>query len=207
MFQSESRVKLSQSNSRLISFFSLAASLDRTVMGMLRISLVIVLCWIGGLKFVGYEADSIVPFVANSPAMSFLYRHPSEYRGHMNKEGELKPQNRLWHIENNTYPVSRVLGTIEILIALAIALFPFKPEVSAMGSALLVLMSCTTLSFLFTTPEVWVSSLGDANYGVPYLSGAGRLILKDCIMLSAALVTLADSAKSFLRASSFARDY
>lgn len=45
-------------------------------MAMLRIALVIVLVWIGGLKFLDYEADSIVPLVANSPVMSFLYHHP-----------------------------------------------------------------------------------------------------------------------------------
>ncbi|MBW9309113.1 DUF417 family protein [Escherichia coli] len=28
--------------------------------------------WIGLLKFVPYEADSITPFVANSPLMSFF---------------------------------------------------------------------------------------------------------------------------------------
>jgi uncharacterized membrane protein YkgB len=34
---------------------------------MLRIGLIIVLLWIGALKFADYEADSIVPPVANSP--------------------------------------------------------------------------------------------------------------------------------------------
>jgi len=43
-----------------------------------------------------------------------------------------------------------------------------------------------------------VPALGDANHGFPYLSGAGRLIVKDCIMLAAAVVTLADSARSAL---------
>ena len=205
MFQGEIRVNPTLSDSRLTGFFSLVARWDSIAMGMLRISLVIVLFWIGGLKFVSYEADSIVPFVANSPAMRFLYRHPTEYRTHMNKEGELKPQNRLWHLENNTYTVSRGLGTVEIFIGLSIALFPVKPEVSAIGSALLILMSCTTLSFLITTSEVWVPSLGDVNYGVPYLSGAGRLIVKDCIMLSAAFVTFVDSAKSYLNTQILAR--
>lgn len=32
-----------------------------------RISIAIVFMWIGLLKFIPYEADSIVPFVANSP--------------------------------------------------------------------------------------------------------------------------------------------
>lgn len=57
----------------------------------LRFALVIVLLWIGGIKFADYEAESIVPFVANSPLMSFFYRHPApEYRQYLNREGEWK---------------------------------------------------------------------------------------------------------------------
>jgi uncharacterized membrane protein YkgB len=58
-----------------------AAKLDRVGMGLLRFGLIVVLCWIGGLKFAIYEADGIVPLVANSPLMSFFYHHPApEYR-------------------------------------------------------------------------------------------------------------------------------
>jgi uncharacterized membrane protein YkgB len=167
-------------------------------MGMLRVALVIVLVWIGGLKFVDYEADSIVPLVANSPIMRFLYRQPAEYRTHMNKEGELNVQHREWQVQNGTYTFSHGLGTLIIAIGILIAFYPIRPEISAVGSVLLILMACTTLSFLFTTPEVWVPPLGDANHGFPYLSGAGRLIVKDVIMLAAAVVTLAYSAKSAL---------
>ena len=146
-----------------------------------------------------YEADSIVPLVANSPLMSFLYHQPAEYRNHMNKEGELNPQHRSWHQANGTYSLSHGLGIVIVSIGILIALYPFKPELSALGSFLLILMSCTTLSFLITTPEAWVPALGMRKHGFPYLSGAGRLIVKDCIMLAAAVVTLADSAKSALR--------
>ena len=38
-----------------------AARLDHVGMGLLRLGLVIVLLWIGGLKFASYEADGIVP--------------------------------------------------------------------------------------------------------------------------------------------------
>ena len=41
-------------------------------------------------------------------------------------------------------------------------------------------------------------ALGDTTHGFPYLSGAGRLIIKDVIMFGAAVVTLADSAKAYL---------
>ncbi|HTD16848.1 MAG TPA: DUF417 family protein, partial [Chthoniobacterales bacterium] len=86
-----------------------------------------------------------------------------------------------------------------ILIGVLIALYPIAPQVSAVGSFLLILMACTTLSFLVTTPEVWVPALGSATHGFPYLSGAGRLIVKDSIMLGAAVVTMADAAKTWLR--------
>jgi uncharacterized membrane protein YkgB len=177
-----------------------AASLDRIGMGLMRFALVLVLVWIGGLKFAKYEADSIVPLVANSPMMSFFYHHPApEYRTHMNKEGELNVAHRQWNESNGTYPVSYALGIVIVSIGLLIALHPFLPQLAAVGSFLLILMAGTTLSFLVTTPEVWVPALGDSVHGFPYLAGGGRLIIKDSIMLGAAVVTLADSAKAYLR--------
>lgn len=180
-----------------------AASLDRFGMAMLRLGLVIVLVWIGGLKFASYEADGIVPLVANSPFMSFLYHHPApEYREHANKEGQLVPANQEWNESNGTYPVSYGLGVIIVSLGILIALYPIWPQASAVGSFLLVLMALTTLSFLVTTPEAWVPAIGDPHHGFPYLSGAGRLIVKDSIMLGAAVLTMADAAKTYVRRNS-----
>jgi uncharacterized membrane protein YkgB len=179
--------------------FAAAASLDGFGMALLRLGPVIVLVWIGGLKFASYEAEGIVPLVANSPVMSFFYHHPApEYRHHMNKEGELNPANHQWHETNGSYPVSYGLGIVIVSIGILIALHPLFPRLAAVGGFLLILMACTTLSFLVTTPEVWVPALGDTTHGFPYLSGAGRLIIKDVIMLGAAVATLADSAKAYL---------
>jgi len=60
---------------RILTF---ASSLDRVGMGLLRLGLVVVLLWIGGLKFAAYEADSIVPLVANSPLISLSTRIPRQ---------------------------------------------------------------------------------------------------------------------------------
>lgn len=179
-----------------------AASVDRFSMAMLRLGLLIVLVWIGGLKFANYEAEGIVPLIANSPFMSFLYHYPApQYRQHMNREGEVVPMNQQWNESNGTYPVSYALGVIIVSLGIMIALYPVWPQASALGSFLLVLMSLTTLSFLLTTPEAWVPALGDPHHGFPYLSGAGRLVVKDCIMLGAAIVTMADAAKAYLKRS------
>lgn len=166
---------------------------------MLRLGLVVVLVWIGALKAAPYEADGIVPFVANSPLMSFfLEQDAPEYREYMNKEGELIAENREWHAQNGTYRFAHGLGAVIVLLGLLVAAHWWRPEVGAVGSFLVVGMSVVTLSFLVTTPETWVPSLGDAHHGFPYLSGRGRLVVKDLIMLGAALVTMADSAARYL---------
>jgi reactive chlorine resistance protein C len=180
--------------------YAKAASLDRIGLQLLRLGLVVVLVWIGGLKFARYEADSIVPLVANSPVMSFFYNHPApEYRPYMNREGEVIPAHRDWHETNGTYPLAYGLGVVIVSIGILIALNPVLPQVAAVGSFLLILMSLTTLSFLITTPEAWVPALGDSAHGFPFLSGTGRLVIKDAIMLGAAVTTMADSAKTYLR--------
>lgn len=196
----QTTLKSTQQASIVRRLYAAAAGFDRIGMIMLRVGLVIVLVWIGSLKFEKYEADSIVPLVANSPAMNFFYHHPApEYHAYMNKEGELIPAHRQWHETNGTYPVSYALGILIVSIGVLIALHPVFPQAAAVGGFLLVIMSCITLSFLITTPEAWVPALGDAAHGFPYLSGVGRLIVKDAIMLGAAVVVMADSAKSFLR--------
>jgi reactive chlorine resistance protein C len=183
----------------LISLFLKAASLQRLGMILLRTALVIVLVWIGGLKFADYEADSIVPLIANSPLMSFVYAHPApEYRHYANKEGEAIAVNHEWQTSNRTYIVSRILGCTIVLLGVLIALAGILPEAATLGSALLILMCFTTLSFLVTTPEAWVHGAGDSAHGFPFLSGVGRLVIKDAIMLGAAVTTMADSARSSL---------
>jgi uncharacterized membrane protein YkgB len=185
---------------RLNRLLESAARLDRLGVTLTRLGLVLVLVWIGCLKVYRYEDEGIVPFVANSPAMSVLYRQPAgAYRTHMNREGELVPPNREWHEKNGTYPFARGLGSVIVILGAMIALNPWLPRISALGSFLVVGMSLTTLSFLVTTPECWVPSLGSPEHGFPLLSGAGRLVVKDAIMLGAAMVTMADSAKSALR--------
>lgn len=182
--------------------FELAARLDRVGISVTRLGLILVLLWIGGLKAFPYEADGIVPFVANSPFMSFFYHAPAgEYKEHRNREGELVPANRSWHEHNGTYWFAYGLGTVIVAYGLMLCLHPWLPQVAAVGSLLVFLMSLVTLSFLITTPECWVPALGDAQHGFPYLSGAGRLVIKDAIMMGAALVTMADSARAYLRKS------
>src|SRR5262249_7567114 len=71
--------------------------------------------------------------------------------------------------------------------------------VATVGSFLVILMSLTTLFFLVTTPEAWVSGPGNTVHGFPFLALPGLLVVKDSMMLGAAILTMADSAKTYLR--------
>jgi reactive chlorine resistance protein C len=131
---------------------------------LVRYGLVVVIAWIGALKYTTYEAVAIQPLVAHSPLLSWVY-----------------------HIVS-VRAFAAVLGTAEITAALLIALRPLAPRISVPGSALAVLLFLGTLSFLFTTPGVTAAG------GFPVLSVLpGQFLLKDLVLAAAALWTLGDA--------------
>ncbi|WKS94409.1 reactive chlorine resistance membrane protein RclC [Riemerella columbina] len=185
------------------------------LINFMRVAIFIVMAWIGGLKAFQYEADGIVPFVTNSPFMSFFYHNSGktaldeegkevpQYRLHRNPEGKMVAKNIEWHKENGTYAFSYGLGTMIVSIGLLVLLGIWSPKIGLWGGLLTFGMSIVTLSFLITTPEVYVPNLGGdmptPNFGFPYLSGAGRLVLKDIIMMAGGLIVASDSAKKLLK--------
>jgi len=172
---------------------------DRLGLGLMRLAIAIIFLWIGALKFVPYEADSITPFVANNPVMSLFYKHPDQYKAHLTREGELVPAQREWQTGNDTYAFSDGLGTVELTIGTLVLLGAVSVPLGFLGALLAFLTPFVTLSFLITTPEAWVPALGDAQHGFPYLSGAGRLVIKDTAILAGGLLLLADSARALRR--------
>jgi uncharacterized membrane protein YkgB len=133
---------------------------------LVRYGLVVVVAWIGALKYTASHAANIQPLIAHSPLLSWLYDIFS------------------------VRAFATMLGTAEIIAALLIACRPLWPRASAAGSAYAVLLFLGTLSFLFTTPGVFPASAG----GFPALSELpGEFLLKDIVLLGAALWTLGDS--------------
>ena len=184
---------------QIITLLSFAANLKGLGLKLIRIAILVVFVWIGGLKFTHYEADGIVPFVANSPFMSFFYaKEAPEYKDYKNKEGELVPKNRAWHETNRTYVFSHGLGILIMSIGILVFLGIFTPKIGIFGDLLAIIMTIGTLSFLVTTPECWVPDLGSGEHGFPLLSGAGRLVIKDTVILAGAVTLLSDSARRLL---------
>ena len=131
---------------------------------LLRYGLVLVLGWIGAMKFTAYEAEGIKPLVETSPLMSWMYKFLS------------------------IQATSNVIGIAEITAAVLIAIRPLSARLSAIGSVVAVFTFLATLTFLFSLPG-WEKSLG----GFPALSGSGGFLLKDIVLLGASLWTLGDS--------------
>lgn len=140
-----------------------------------------------------------MPFVANSPFMSFFYNEKApEYRDYKLKEGEYDAEKHAWHEQNNTYGFSHGLGLLIMGIGILTFLGFFSARIGLAGEVLAVIMTLGTLSFLVTTPEVWVPDLGSGEFGFPLLSGAGRLVIKDTAILAGAVVLLSDTARKLL---------
>lgn len=131
---------------------------------VLRYGLVLILVWIGGMKFTAYEAEGIRPFVENSPAFAWTYP--------------------VFGIQG----LSNILGVVEIVVGVMIASRLWLPKLSALGSLLAAGMFLSTLSFLVTTPQAWV-----AESGFPVISVPGQFLLKDVVLLGTALWTAGEA--------------
>ena len=144
---------------------AVAAKVEALGADVIRYGLVLVILWIGLMKFTEYEAVGIQPLVASSPLLAWMY---------------------------NIFSVrefSTGLGMVEVGIAALIALRLWFPRASAAGSAAAVLMFLTTLSFLFSAPG-WEPSLG----GFPAVSASvGQFLLKDVVLLGAAILTFGEA--------------
>ena len=136
----------------------------RSGVAILRYGLVLLVLWFGVFKFTPTEAQAIQPLVAHSPFLSWLYALTG-VRG-----------------------ASRLIGLAEIAIALLMAARPISARVSAIGSIGAIIMFLTTLSFLVTTPGSW----GVVD-GVPVPTGAGGFLIKDLLLLGAAVWTAGEA--------------
>jgi uncharacterized membrane protein YkgB len=131
-----------------------------------RYGLVLTLLLIGVLKFTASEAQGIQPLVANSPLMFWLYRI-------LSLQG-----------------VSNLIGVIEIVVALFIALRPWSARLSLVGSIGAIITFVLTVSFLFSTPGAFQFS-----HGFPLLGDAGQFLIKDLVLLGASIWTAAEARR------------
>jgi uncharacterized membrane protein YkgB len=145
-------------------------SIEDVGKAIVRWGLVVVIAWIGGMKFTAYEAMGIQPLVAHSPLVGWMYDFLS------------------------VRSFSTMFGLIEIGTAALISLRSVSPKASAIGSLLAMGLFATTLSFLISTPG-WEPTLG-----FPALSAMpGQFLLKDIVLFGASVWSLGESLKAIVR--------
>ena len=133
-----------------------------------RYALVIVLAWFGSMKFTYYESHGISPLVFNSPFESWIYDV----------------------ISIRTF--GRLLGTLELITAVLIAIKPWIPKAAVLGGVMSSLFFVNTLSFMITTPGVGEETAG----GFPVLSANGQFLMKDIALFGLSLWLLADAVEA-----------
>jgi reactive chlorine resistance protein C len=87
---------------------------------------------------------------------------------------------------------STLLGVVEVSTAVLLAVKPWWPRISMVGSVMAVGLFLATISFLVTTPGVGEDSAG----GFPLLSMTGQFLVKDVALLGIAVWTLADALRA-----------
>jgi reactive chlorine resistance protein C len=133
----------------------------------MRCGLATTLLWVGALKFKDYEVQNAEVLVTASPLTARL-------------------RDRL-----GAQKLGRLLGVTQLTLGSLIAAKPVAPKAAAVGGFGAAGMMLGTLSFLATTPEAW-----QEGEGVPKLSMLGEALLKDTVLLGAALLTAAESLRA-----------
>lgn len=129
-----------------------------------RYGLVAILLLIGVEKFTPAEAKGIRPLIDHSPLMAWMYSVMSQQL------------------------VSNLIGVIEVLVAMLMALRPLSARMSFFGSVGAGATLLITVSFLITTPGVFIP-----GHWFPVLGDIGQFLIKDLVLLGAALWTAADA--------------
>ncbi len=146
----------------------LGATLESAGAKIIRYGLVIILLWVGALKFTAYEAEGIQGLISNSPLMSWMYSVMS------------------------VRTAAAFIGVVEITLGILIALRSFSPKLSAIGSIGAIIMALVTLSFALSTPGVW-----QPGYGFPFPSPMpGQFLAKDLLLLGAAVWTAGEALRA-----------
>lgn len=137
-------------------------------LALLRWSMVGVFIWFGIQKFTPYAADAIAPLIAHSPFMKWL--------GVFGVEGE-----------------ARIIGAIELTIAVALIVGSVSPIASALGAAMGSATFLLTSSFVLSTPAITQIS----PTGFPIISTLlEQFLLKDVALFAGCLTLLLASLSS-----------
>lgn len=122
--------------------------------------IILVLAWIGGMKFTLIEAQGIEPLLKTSPLFSWIYSVFDLMGG------------------------SIFIGVIELVAVAGLLLWQRHQGLFLLGAVISIITFASTQTFMLTLPG-WHPELG-----FPFISGSGQFLLKDLPMLAGVLLLL-----------------
>ncbi|WP_448547166.1 DUF417 family protein [Thalassotalea fusca] len=142
----------------IASYFQQNDSYQKVAKYMMLLGVLLVMTWIGGMKFTQIEADGIYGLMSTSPFFSWIYTLFSSLHG------------------------SYFIGVVELIAVLAICCYQWNRSFYAVGLAMCALTFIATQTFIITLPAFSLDS------GIPLLTGSGQFIVKDLGLLAGCML-------------------
>jgi reactive chlorine resistance protein C len=136
---------------------------SRYANAVMLLGLMLVLGWIGAMKFTAPEANGVYPLLTSSPLFSW------------------------WApVYFSKQVASNIIGGIELVTVFCLTGWWWNKRIAQIGLFLSALTFLATLSFMITFKGAWTG-------GFPYLASAGNFLLKDLLLLAATVALLAET--------------
>ncbi|MCL1140955.1 DUF417 family protein [Shewanella pneumatophori] len=143
------------------SFYSGNKMINELAAKLMLAGILLVMLWIGGMKFTQYEADGIEGLMRTSPLFSWIYDVFSVLHG------------------------SYFIGVVELIAVIGIALLPWSKKAYLVGLAIAALTFAATQTFVITLPAY------ETSQGFAMLTGSGQFIVKDLALLACSIILAA----------------
>jgi len=132
--------------------------------------IILVLAWIGAMKFTAPEAEGVYPLLTSSPV--FDWWAPVYFTKQM---------------------ASNIIGIMELGTVFLMTGWWWNKTACQLGLFLAASTFIVTLSFLVTFGPAWNTAFG----GFPTLSSTGHFLLKDLLLLAATIALASESKQRF----------
>ena len=130
---------------------------------VMLLGLILVLGWIGAMKFTAPEAAGVYPLLTSSPL--FNWWAPVYFSKQM---------------------ASNIIGIIELITVFCLTGWWWNKRICQFGLLLSAVTFLVTLSFMISFKDTWTG-------GFPYLTSSGHFLLKDLLLLAATVALMAET--------------
>ncbi|MFT5789761.1 MAG: putative membrane protein YkgB [Shewanella sp.] len=145
----------------LASHYANHTRVNKVALKLALAGILLVMVWIGAMKFTQIEAEGIEGLMSTSPLFSWIYS--------------------LFSVLHGSY----FIGVVELFAVLGILLARWSDKAYVLGLGVAALTFAATQTFIITLPAY------ETSLGFPVLTGSGQFIVKDLVLLAACFILFA----------------